>query len=229
MYCHRCGTQISDGLQFCPACGEPVAAATTSPVVYVPSTGIRAQSTRWIGAGWRLVINDLGMFALLTLVISILTTVVPVVLQGPLFIGMHLYCLKRMLGRRAEFADLFNGFNFFVPSLVASLLIWLFTTAAAILCVIPGLIVGAMYMFTYLFILDKRMDFWPAMNASLDVVKNDYFGFTMFLMLLTLINLLGVLCLVVGLLVTIPLSFAAVTIAYHEIVGFEPDTVNRIG
>ena len=61
-----------------------------------------------------------------------------------------------------------------------------------------------MYKFTYLFIVDKRMDFWPAMQASHAVVKNDYFGFTMFLLLMVLVNLLGVLCCIVGVLVTIP-------------------------
>ena len=40
-----------------------------------------------------------------------------------------------------------------------------------------------MYKFTYLFIVDKRMDFWPAMQASHASRKKDYFGFTMFLLL----------------------------------------------
>ena len=59
-----------------------------------------------------------------------------------------------------------------------------FTFAGTLLCIIPGLVVAAMYKFTYLFIVDKRMDFWPAMQASHAVVKNDYFGFTMFLLLM---------------------------------------------
>jgi len=96
------------------------------------------------------------------------------------------------------------------------------------LCLIPGLVVAAMYKFTYLFILDKRMDFWPAMKASHGVVKNDYFGFTMFLVLLFLVDLLGVLFLVVGLLVAVPVTIAAVTVAYRDVVGFEAETLNRL-
>jgi uncharacterized membrane protein len=72
------------------------------------------------------------------------------------------------------------------------------------------------------------MDFWPAMQASHDVVKNDYFGFTMFLIVMALINILGALCCIVGLLVTIPVSIAAITIAYQEIVGFEQRTVDAL-
>jgi hypothetical protein len=72
---------------------------------------------------------------------------------------------------------------------------------------------------TYLFIVDKRMEFWPAMQASHNVVKNDDFGFTMFLSLAFFVNVLGFLCLIVGLLVTVPVTFAAITIAYKELVG----------
>src|ERR1035438_2504042 len=46
-----------------------------------------------------------------------------------------------------------------VPTLVASIVIGLFVFAGTLLCVIPGLVVAAMYKFTYLFIVDKRMDF----------------------------------------------------------------------
>src|SRR3984893_11897205 len=126
---------------------------------------------------------DMGNFVLIALVFGALNSMVPIILQGPLFVGFHIYCMKRMAGRPAEFADLFKGFNFFVPALVASLVISLFVFAGSLLCIIPGLVVAAMYKFTYLFIVDKRMDFWPAMQASHAVVKNDYFGFTMFLIL----------------------------------------------
>src|SRR4029077_11643574 len=108
------------------------------------------------------------------------------------------------------------------------LLIGLFTFAGTLLCIIPGLVVAAVNKFTYLFIVDTRMDFWPAMQASHAVVKNDYFGFTMFLILAFLVNLLGVLCCIVGLLVTIPLTFAAITVAYREIVGFDPRTADSV-
>jgi len=82
-----------------------------------------------------------------------------------------------------------------------------------------------MYKFTYLFIIDKRMDFWPAMQASHAIVKQDYFGFTMFLLAAAGINILGALCCIVGLFVTIPLTFAAITVAYQEIVGFDEQTI----
>jgi uncharacterized membrane protein len=85
-----------------------------------------------------------------------------------------------------------------------------------------------MYKFTYLFIVDKRMDFWPAMQASHAVAKRDYVGFTLFLLLMVLVDLLGVLCCFVGIFVAIPVTFAAITVAYKEIVGFEQRTVDAL-
>jgi uncharacterized membrane protein len=200
----------------------------TPAVAWVPAPGIHSQTGRWIGEGWRLVKADLGTFFLLALVFSLLNAAVPVLLQGPLFVGFHIFCMKKLYGRRAEFADLFTGFNFFVPSLVASLLIGLLVGVGTLFCIIPGLVVAAMYKFVYLFILDKRMDFWPAMQASHAVVKNDYFGFTMFLLAMIGVDILGVLCLVVGIFIALPVTIAAITVAYRDVVGFELRTVESL-
>jgi len=231
MFCQSCGTQVGSDVQFCPNCGRPVGGATVSgsgptPAPWTPPTGIKASGGRWIGEGWALVKADLGSYIVISLLFAVLSGV-PLI-QGPLIAGFHIFSMKKLMGRNAEFGDLFKGFNFFVPTLVASLLIGLFTFAGTLLCIIPGLVVAAMYKFAYLFIVDKKMDFWPAMQASHSVVKNDYFGFTMFLILAFLVNVLGFLCCIVGLLVTIPLTFAAITVAYKEIVGFEQRTVDSL-
>jgi uncharacterized membrane protein len=230
MFCHSCGSQVSNDVQFCPGCGQPLGGSPAPAVApaYVARAGLTARPGAWVGAGWDLVKADMGNFVLLGLVFLALNGMVPLILQGPLMAGFSIYCMKKIFGRPADFSDLFKGFNFFVPALVASLVIALFSFAGTLLCIIPGLVVAAMYKFTYLFIVDKRMDFWQAMQASHNVVRNDYFGFTMFLILMALVNLLGVLCCIVGLLVSIPVTFAAITIAYHELVGFDPQTPDRV-
>lgn len=229
MFCHHCGTQVGEGAGFCPSCGQPVSVAGAlgpgTPSTWVPPSGVESHTGRWIGAGWRLVKDDLGNYVLLALIYSILNGMVPLILQGPLTAGFHIFTMKKLANRRPEFADLFKGFNFFVPALVASLLIALFTMIGMLACIVGALVVAAMYKFTYLFIVDKRMDFWPAMQASHAVVKQDYFGFTMFLLALAGVNILGFLCCIVGIFVTIPLTFAAITVAYQETVGFDEQTI----
>ena len=229
MFCHNCGAQIPNDTQFCSHCGQSLAGPPPGPIPAVPWTappGVRSHTGRWIGEGWRLVTADLGIYVLLALV-YLLMSGVPLI-QGPLTAGFHIFCIKKLLGRRAELADFFTGFNFFVPALVASLIIGLFVGAGVILCIVPGLVVAAACHFTYLFIVDKRMDFWPARQSSHAVVKQDYFGFTMFLVALGLLNILGFICCLVGVLVTIPVTIAAVTVAYQEIVGFDRRTVETL-
>jgi uncharacterized membrane protein len=230
MFCSKCGAQVGPDARVCPQCGnlQGVAAPVIAPVAWTAPVGVKAQTGKWISAGWAMVTADMGNYALVSLIFVAVNSVASIVTQGPLQTGLHLYVAKRMYNKRAEVGDLFKGFDYFLPSFVAALLIGLFVFIGILLCVIPGLVVAGMYKFTYLFILDKKMDFWPAMQASHDVVKNDYFGFTMFLLVMGLINILGFLCCIVGLLITIPLSVAAITVAYQEIVGFEQRTVDAL-
>lgn len=229
MFCHHCGTEVVAQAQFCTSCGQPlssVPAPLSGVVAWTPPTRVQAAPARWIGEGWRLVKADLGTYVLIAVVFFVLSSV-PFI-QGALIAGFHIYTMKKLAGRRAEFGDLFQGFNFFVHTLVASILIGFFVFLGTLLLIIPGIIIAAMYKFTYLFIVDKRMEFWPAMKASHAVVKNDYFGFTMFLILAFLVNVLGFCCLIVGLLVTVPVTIAAITVAYREVVGFEPRTFDTL-
>jgi uncharacterized membrane protein len=232
MFCHHCGVQNDDTARFCAGCGQPLTQALTSQEepasqpVWTPPEYVHATAGRWFGAGWELVKADLGNYLLISLLFFLLNGV-PFI-QGALIAGFHIYTMKKIMRRPADVGDLFKGFNYFVATLVASLLIGLFTFVGFLLLIIPGLIVAAMYKFTYLFIVDKRMDFWQAMQASHAVVRRDYFGFVMFMILAFLINVLGFCCFVVGLMVTVPLTFAAITVAYSEIVGFDPRTVDAL-
>ena len=185
-----------------------------------------ASPGRWISEGWSLVQADLGNYVLITLLFFLLSGV-PLI-QGALIVGFHIYTMKKLSGRNASIGDLLKGFDFFLHSLVASLLIGFFTFLGVLAFIIPGLVIAAMYKFTYLFIVDKRMEFWPAMQASHNVVRNDYFGFTMFLILAFLVNVLGFLCFIVGLFVTVPVTFAAITVAYKELVGFDQQTLDAL-
>jgi uncharacterized membrane protein len=230
MFCQYCGTSCSPELKFCPQCGKeqpgaaaPVNTPAVTPPPFVPPAVIQARSGDWIGQGWDLVKAELGGFVLITVLSLLLNSVIPLILHGPLMAGTYIYCVMRLTRGRAEVGDLFKGFNYFIPAFVGGLLISIFTFLASLLLIIPGLIVAAMYSFTYLFIIDKKMDFWPAMQASHAIVKNDYLGFTLFIVLLGLIQILGALCCLVGLLVTIPLIAAATTVAYRDLVGLEPN------
>ena len=232
MFCHYCGNQTDDTAQFCKNCGRPLTPSSAlqqepeSHPQWTPPASAQAAPGRWLSAGWEIVKADLGNYLLISLIFVLLNGV-PFI-QGSLIAGFHVYTMKTLMRRPADIGDLFKGFNYFLPTLVATVLIGVFTFIGFLLLIVPGLIVAAMYKFTYLFIVDKRMDFWQAMQASHAVVRKDYFGFVMFLLLAFLINVVGFCCLIIGLMVTVPLTFAAITVAYSEIVGFDPRTPDTL-
>lgn len=225
MFCQYCGAVMPPEAQFCASCGRqhpPGGPPAPQQQSFTPPANVHAQTGRWISEAWNAVTSEWLMFGLLTLVFVLISGAVPLILQGAMIVGIHIVCWRKLAGGKADINDLFKGFNYFVPSLAAVVLIAVFAAIGFVLCIIPGLVVLAMYKFTYLFIADRKMDFWPAMQASHAIVKQDYFGFTMFVVACALLNVLGALLCGVGLLVTIPMTYMAITIAYRDIVGFQP-------
>ena len=220
-FCSNCGRSVQTGSDGSPVSGSNDFSSPIPPPPSVPRGSGDAEIGRWIRAGWEMVTSDFWLFVLMALVFLIINGAVPLILQGPLMVGFHFACMRKLVSGRLDVADLFKGFNFFVPALLALVVISVFTFVGSLFCIIPGLVIAAMYQFTYLFIFDKKMDFWPAMQASHDLVKKDYFGFTLFFIALGLLIIAGVLLCFVGILVTFPLYFAAVTAAYKDLVGFE--------
>ena len=64
MFCHKCGTQVSSDVQFCPNCGQSLAAPSASggaaPPVWTPPAAVQARAGHWVGEGWQMVKADIG-------------------------------------------------------------------------------------------------------------------------------------------------------------------------
>ena len=86
-----------------------------------------------------------------------------------------------------------------------------------LLCILPGIYLAVAWMLSQPLIVDKRFDFWPAMELSRKVVSAHWWQFFALLIVGFLLNLLGFLACVVGMLITLPLVFAMIAGAYDEI------------
>lgn len=76
-----------------------------------------------IKAGWELVKDQYWLFVGITAVGVLIAAAVPMwILMGPMMCGMYLAFFKQRRGQAVEFGDLFKGFDFFGPSLIATLL-----------------------------------------------------------------------------------------------------------
>jgi uncharacterized membrane protein len=96
------------------------------------------------------------------------------------------------------------------------------------LLIIPGIYLAVAYLFAACLVIDRRLDFWPAMELSRRSVNPLWFGIFTFILLLVVVNLLGGLLLGLGLLVTVPLSYCALTAAYADLFGFQSDYTQEV-
>ena len=118
--------------------------------------------------------------------------------------GNFIVSAKLLQGQTPEFRDFFSGFQYFLPLLLLSLVAGLFIGIGTILLIIPGVYLAVAYLFASYLVVDRRLDFWPAMELSRRTVNPRWFGYFAFVLLLALLNLAGAIALGLGLLVTIP-------------------------
>ena len=232
-YCPNCGHQLTGSEPQCPACGQPT---DSPPPLLKPSPGRAPQSLPlryYFKTGWGLFkqyhAGFVG-FCLLNLVIQVALHSIPHVgavaaaaVSAPLFMGNFIVSAKLLHGQTPEFRDFFEGFQYFLPLLLLSLVAGLFIGIGTILLIVPGVYLAVAYLFASYLVVDRRLDFWPAMELSRRTVNPRWFGYFAFMLLLALLNLAGALLLGLGLLVTIPLSFCTVTAAYADLFGFQSD------
>lgn len=144
-----------------------------------------------------------------------------IICGGPLTAGFFIVAFQLIKKQPTQFGDYFKGFNYFVPLVLANILVSILIAIGSALLVLPGLYLAVAYVFTVPIILDRRVNFWQAMESGRKIVTKKWFSFFWFILVLVFINLLGVIMLGIGLLVTIPLSFCAIAVAYDDIIGIE--------
>jgi hypothetical protein len=88
------------------------------------------------------------------------------------------------------------------------------------LLMLPAVIyVSVIWVFSLPLIIDKRMDFWPAMELSRKVAQQQFFSVFGLLFLCGLIVFAGLIALCLGIFVAAPVAVAAVTVAYEDLFG----------
>jgi uncharacterized membrane protein len=104
----------------------------------------------------------------------------------------------------------------------ASILFALAVAVGFVLLIVPGIIFALMFMFTTFIVIDRELGPIEAMKESNRITYGHKWTLLGFGVLLVLINLLGLIAFVVGLLVSIPVSSLAVAHAYRVLAGHAP-------
>lgn len=191
--------------------------------------GYEVDLSRYLKEGWEIFKSRAGEFIVFTLVAAAAMTVfsglhlpgslVGSVVMAPLYAGFIIVVFMLFKSQQVQFGDFFKGFNYFLPLVLANIVMSILVTIGMFLLILPGVYLAVSYMFVSMLIVDYRMEFWQAMETSRQIVTKNWFSLFVFFLVLAVINLLGALALGIGLLVTIPLSICSVCVAYRDIVG----------
>ena len=149
-------------------------------------------------------------------------------LAGVCLGGLYFMILKLIRGERAQFGDAFAGFSLaFLNLFLAGLVSGLLTSVGILLCIIPGIYLAVAWIFALPLVIDKKMDFWPAMELSRKVVNRHWWAIFGLLLVCFLLSLLGLAVCIIGVFVAQPLIYGALTYAYEDIFGAKLQPVMR--
>ncbi|HEU0120425.1 MAG TPA: hypothetical protein VFQ91_07870 [Bryobacteraceae bacterium] len=222
MFCDRCGTPVAASVEQCPRCGTPFA------VVAVTPAAIPRGAVAWMAEGWNAVTANFWIFALLGFLYLLACSVAPVLVQGPMALGLQWACLRQIAGRRADINDLGYGFQLFPPAVLVCLATSLIIGTASLLLLLPGLAAAALLQFPYLLVIDRNLDFIEALRESFAVSQRHIGKLLLLLTLQIGIALAGALLCGVGLFIAIPVIYASTAAAYLDLYGLRAATKVRI-
>ena len=179
--------------------------------------------------GWSTTTGNLGLFvfAVLTILLIqlmplLLTESVVVVIVGTLLgfvvtMGIMRMSLRFVDGDRGEFVDLFATFPLLVKYILASIVAGAIVMVGMLLFIIPGIFLGIrLQMYTWA-IVDKQAGPIEALRQSWEMTRGSAWNLFLLGLLLGLVNMLGLLAIGVGMLVTAPLSMVAMGHAYRKL------------
>jgi len=115
---------------------------------------------------------------------------------------------------------LFKGFDFFLPAFLLFLVVCAVMIPVSMitgpLSSIAGLVAGTVTMFSYFLIVERKMDFWPAIVESYNMVKENFWVYLGLYVVGWIGSALGFIACCIGIVVTAPYLSCVTVIAYRE-------------
>jgi len=208
--------------------------STLGRIDVLVNRGYQLRTYDYFSQAMLLVRNNLGLFISFTLVyfaflffvlrLGEVGSFMQLLVAGPISAGYYLTIHYMSTGRFFSFESFFDGFKMYLPVMVAALASNFLISLGAMLLIVPGILIALLLIFVMPMVVFGRLELFQALKFSPMLVWKQFWEVTKFGLLLVLLNLAGVLTFGIGLLFTIPMSFAVIYFAYSDIVGMEKDT-----
>ena len=195
---------------------------------------VEVQFGQWIDEGFKLYKANFATLVLAALILVALSGVTMLILLPPLTAGFILLILRIMDGETPPPGPgtVFSGFSVFFNALVF-MLIWGCVILLGVMIVgwVPligqvasvffSYAIQALLVFGMFLIADRKMGFWEASTVSMDVVKANFWPFFGLTIVSSVIGGIGSLVFGIGVVLTLPIGFCIIAVAYRTIWGTE--------
>jgi len=141
-------------------------------------------------------------------------------LGGPVMASYFHMARLASSNQRIEISDFFKGFEKAGSLIKLNLLIFLVVLLGLIMLILPGIYFAVSYVFSHLFVWFYDKDPTEAIRLSRKTVSGNFGQILLLFLILAGINLLGIMALGVGILLTMPFSFCVVYAAFDDIIGY---------
>jgi len=211
-----------------------------SEVVYnqIKERLYHTRSCEWVGEAWRLFHLHYSFHVLWCFILMILffTPYAGSFLAIFYFAGIQMTLINIVkndgMVPYPKAVDGWNGFKIFCPLLGLVLIEMLLIFVGLCALVFPGIYLMIATSFAFIIFIEYHntgLSQVDSIKLSILLINKNFCNILGFLILLYLIELLGAICLIVGLLVAFPVMSLAMTCAFRDIVGFnEKNNVNII-
>jgi len=146
-----------------------------------------------------------------------LMELIGLVVTATFCLGLFRIYLRFRDGEKPIFENLFDGVARAHTWIGASLIATVAVVMGLVLLVVPGVIMLLRLWFVGFVLVDERGGPIDAIQRSWDITRGHTIDLLMLFLLLCGLNLLGLICLGVGLLVTVPMSGLVMAYIYREL------------
>jgi uncharacterized membrane protein len=139
------------------------------------------------------------------------------VVQRVITAGFLYTALKAVRKEEVNFNGLFSGLQKSKDIILAAFIVTVGLAIGMVLLIVPGVIFGLGINLYLLLIMDKNAEGIDSLKKSWAIMNGHKGEFLLLVLALIGINILGLLALVVGLFVTIPLSYVIIAAYYNRL------------
>ena len=185
-----------------------------------------------IQQSFNLYLKNFGLLVLASSIAGIITFVSLGILAGPILGGILVLEIKLFRGEKGELNEIFAHFDQFLPTLMATLLLWGTGLVVYIIGSIPmiGWIINLavdpvlfiLYFLTIGFIIEQKIQPIQAVKRSIDCFATEWAQLWIYSLVMMIISGIGSIILGVGVILTIPLGMMGMVLIYQELSAKEP-------